>query len=89
VVRVKDGETIIIGGLLQDEMREVRGKIPILGDLPIMGNLFRTKQTVRTKTDLFVFITPRILSQTGHLPEAEEAEIKQQFLGPEHEQEGK
>jgi type IV pilus assembly protein PilQ len=89
VVRVKDGETIVIGGLLQDEMREVRGKIPILGDLPILGNLFRTNQTVHTKTDLFVFITPRILSQTGHLPEAEEAEIKQRFLGPEHEQEGR
>lgn len=89
VVRVKDGETIIIGGLLQDEMREARSKIPLLGDLPIFGRLFRTNQTVRTKTDLFVFITPRILSRTGHLPEAEEAEIKQRFLGPEHEQEGR
>jgi len=87
VVRIKDGETIIIGGLLQDEMRETRSKIPILGDLPLMGGLFRSKQAVRTKTDLFVFITPRILSQTGHLPEAEEAEIKRRFLGPDAEQE--
>ena len=67
-------------------MREARSKIPILGDLLILGGLFRTKQTIRTKTDLFVFITPRILSRTGHLPEAEEAKTKQQFLGPEHEQ---
>jgi type II secretory pathway component GspD/PulD (secretin) len=69
-------------------MREARSKIPILGELPILGGLFRTKQTERTKTDLFVFITPRILTRTGHLPEAEEAEIKQRFLVPEHEQEG-
>lgn len=87
VVRVKDGETIVIGGLLQDEMRETRGKVPILGHIPIMGRLFRTKQVVRTKTDLFVFISPRILSQTGHLPEAEEAEIKRRFLGSASEQE--
>ena len=89
VVRVKDGETIIIGGLLQDELRETRSKVPILGDLPLVGPLFRRKRIVQTDTDLFVFITPRILSQTGHLPEAEEAEIKRRFLGPEHEEEAK
>lgn len=88
VVRVKDGETIVIGGLLQDEMRETRGKVPVLGSVPIMGRLFRTRKIVRTKTDLFVFISPRILSKTGHLPEAEEADIKRRFLDPNSEQEG-
>ncbi len=88
VVRVKDGETIIIGGLLQDEMRETRGKVPVLGSVPIVGRLFRTKKIVRTKTDLFVFISPRILSKTGHLPESEEAEIKRRFLDPDSEQGG-
>jgi len=87
VVRVKDGETIVIGGLLQDEMRETRGKVPVLGSVPILGRLFRTKKIVRTKTDLFVFISPRILSQTGHLPESEEADIKRRFLDPDSEQE--
>lgn len=87
VVRVKDGETIIIGGLLQDEMRETRSKVPLLGDLPLMGGLFRSKQKVRTKTDLFLFITPRILSQTGHLPEAEESGLKSRFLSPDTERE--
>ncbi len=89
VVRVKDGETIIIGGLLQDELRETRSKVPILGDLPLLGRLFRRKRIVRTHTDLFLFITPTILSQTGHLPEEQEAEIKRRFLGPEGDEEGK
>jgi len=89
VVRVKDGETIIIGGLLQDEMRETRSKVPILGDLPLLGRLFRRKRIARTHTDLFLFITPRILTQTGHLPEDEEAEIKRRFLGSERGEEGK
>ncbi|MFQ5811042.1 MAG: type II secretion system protein GspD, partial [Armatimonadota bacterium] len=88
VVRVKDGETIIIGGLLQDELRETRSKVPVLGDLPLVGRLFRRKRIVQTHTDLFVFITPTILSQTGHLPEEQEAEIKRRFLGPEQGDDG-
>lgn len=89
VVRVKDGETIVIGGLLQSEMRQSRSKVPVLGDLPLVGRLFRRKRIVDTTTDLFIFITPRILSQTGHLPADEEAEIKRRFLGPEHAEEGR
>jgi type II secretory pathway component GspD/PulD (secretin) len=84
VVRVRNGETIIIGGLTQDELRETRRRIPLLGHLPLVGRLFRSKQSVQTRTELVIFITPRVLSRTGHLPNAqEEAAIKQRFLGEE------
>jgi type II secretory pathway component GspD/PulD (secretin) len=80
-VRVNDGQTIVIGGLTQQEQRDVRTKIPVLGDIPLLGPLFfRTKDVRSTKTELVLFITPRVLSDTGHLPEAEEQELKKRFL---------
>ncbi|MDF2440015.1 MAG: hypothetical protein JWN98_999 [Abditibacteriota bacterium] len=81
IVRVGDGGTIVIGGLKQQESREVRTRVPLLGDIPFLGPLlFRTKDIRNTNTELVIFITPRTLSDTGHLPEAEERALKQQFL---------
>jgi type II secretory pathway component GspD/PulD (secretin) len=80
IVRVGDGGTIVIGGLRQQESREVRTKIPILGDVPFIGSLFRTKDERSTQTELMIFITPRTLSDTGHLPAAEEENLKREFL---------
>jgi len=81
VVRVKDGQTIVIGGLVQQETRDVRTKVPVLGDIPILGPLlFQTKNVQTTQTELVLFITPRILSNTGHLPDAEERALKARFL---------
>ncbi len=80
MVRVRSGDTIVIGGLVQDELRETRSKVPILGDIPLIGRLFRSRHKTKTKTELVIFITPRILTQTGHLPEDEEAAIKERFL---------
>lgn len=80
-VRVGDGQTLIIGGLTQQETRDVRTKVPLLGDIPVLGPLFFQSKDVRTsKTELLLFITPRILSSTGHLPEAEEKKLKDRFL---------
>jgi type II secretory pathway component GspD/PulD (secretin) len=81
VVRVGDGQTIVIGGLTQQESRDVRTKVPILGDLPLLGPLFfQTRSTRTTQTELALFITPRILSDKGHLPAAEEQSLKDRFL---------
>ena len=60
-VRVKDGETIAIGGLTLDQEQSSQSKIPILGDLPIIGQIFRSQHHSTVKTDLVVFITPSIL----------------------------
>lgn len=62
VVRVEDGQTIVIGGLVStDKNRNVR-KIPILGDIPLIGYLFKRTSLTLKKTNLLVFITPHILS---------------------------
>lgn len=61
-VRVKDGETIVIGGLISDEERQIMSGIPILSDLPLIGNLFRTKSKSKNHSEIMMFITPRILA---------------------------
>ncbi len=61
LVLVKDGETIIIGGLIQDSSDVQIQKIPLLGDIPILGWLFRRKSTVRNRSELLIFVTPKIL----------------------------
>lgn len=61
-VTVNDGEIIALGGLLDDNERRTIQRIPILGDIPIIGQLFRSRSRTRTKTNLMVFIRPTILS---------------------------
>jgi general secretion pathway protein D len=58
---VDDGQIAIIGGLLSDDERRTLEKLPLLGDIPVLGNLFRSKAKQRTKTNLMVFIRPTIL----------------------------
>jgi type II secretory pathway component GspD/PulD (secretin) len=86
MVLVPDGKTIIIGGLVLNEIHESRRKVPILGDLPLIGQAFRSKDMDEKQTELVIFVTPRILSQTGHLPEQEEAELKARMLTDEQEE---
>jgi len=78
-VRVRDGQTIVIGGLRQGESRSVRRAIPILSEIPIIGNLFRSKKIQETTVDLAIFVTARLLSPTGHLPADEEAQIHERM----------
>jgi type IV pilus assembly protein PilQ len=79
-VRVNDGQTIVIGGLRQQESRDIRTKVPILGNIPLLGALFRGKDSRTTQSELVLFITPRLLSDTGHLPEDEERALTERFL---------
>ena len=66
IVRVRDGETIIIGGLLRRHKTETIKKLPILGDLPIVGAIFRHKDKERDlERELLVFITPHIIKDKG------------------------
>ncbi|RKY05622.1 hypothetical protein DRP77_00330 [Candidatus Poribacteria bacterium] len=60
-VIVRDGETVVIGGLMREERSERVERLPILGKLPIIGSLFSFKSQVRKKTDVLVFITPKII----------------------------
>ncbi len=60
-VSVKDGETIVLGGIMQNQVTSSVNKIPLLGDLPILGNLFQSKTKNVTKTELLVFLTPKVI----------------------------
>jgi type II secretory pathway component GspD/PulD (secretin) len=81
---VKDGETVMIGGLSQRQIEESSTKIPILGDLPLIGGLFRSRAKTAVNSELVVFITPHILTTEGRLAdEAEEQRIRERFLRPE------
>ena len=62
-VLIKSGETLAIGGLLQDEMTKGRAKVPIAGDIPLFGYLFQERLNTRTKRNLLVFVTPTIIRQ--------------------------
>jgi len=60
-VLVDDGQVIVLGGLIEDRIRETEQKVPLLGDIPFLGALFRSKSTNRDKANLMVFIHPTIL----------------------------
>jgi len=64
-IRARDGETIIIGGLTQRQSERVDRKIPLLGDLPLIGGLFRSSHSRSIDTELVIFVTPRIIDPTA------------------------
>ena len=61
-VRIKDGETLIIGGMLRDSETKQVQKIPVLGDLPYIGAIFRSTSTEKTKEEMIIMITPKIIT---------------------------
>ncbi len=60
-VRVANGETAILGGIFEQDTKDETNKVPLLGDIPILGNLFRDNYKQDNKTELMIFLTPRIL----------------------------
>ena len=60
-VLVDDGGMIVLGGLIEDRLTESEQRVPVLGRIPLLGNLFRVRNTQKTKTNLMVFIRPRVL----------------------------
>ena len=62
-VLVSDGQTVVLGGIYETERRETISKVPFLGDIPVLGNLFKSKQRIDNKAELLIFVTPRILTE--------------------------
>ncbi len=62
-VRVNNGETLVLGGIFDGTENSSVSKVPLLGDVPVLGNLFKTTGKERSKTELIIFITPRILDE--------------------------
>ncbi len=70
---VKNGETVIIGGLVKDKTSKTVTKIPLLGDIPILGNLFRHTKNDKDKISLVIMITPYIVKRSADLGKLKEA----------------
>jgi type IV pilus assembly protein PilQ len=66
-VLVNDGETVVLGGIYETENRDDVNKVPVLGDIPGLGFLFRTKSTLTNRAELLIFVTPRILRDGARL----------------------
>jgi len=62
-VLVENGGTVVIGGIFTQEEREDVSKVPLLGDLPVLGHLFKNKSRTSSKTELLIFLTPKVVSE--------------------------
>ncbi len=67
VVVTPSGQSVVIGGLIQDNQTKVESKTPVLGDLPLLGAAFRRRVEQNTKTELLIFLTPRIIKHPSEL----------------------
>ena len=63
-VRIKDGETLVIAGMINEEEQKSVGKVPILGDLPAIGSMFRSSSSQKRKNEMVIMITPKIVTDT-------------------------
>lgn len=66
-VIVRDGDTIVIGGIIGHDASETEWKVPLLGDIPLLGWLFKTHSTTHRKTNMFIFITPHIVANPADM----------------------
>ena len=64
-VTVNDGETIVMGGIIKDEVQQINDKVPFLGDIPFLGRFFQSKSTKSTKQNMLVFVTTRLVKPDG------------------------
>lgn len=76
VVVTKHGTTVVIGGLIETKKDEVSRKIPVLGDIPLLGNLFKRKSTKDVKTELVMFLTPYVVQRPTEIAELTKDETR-------------
>ena len=72
-VSVYDGQTVVLGGLMREDVQKTEDKVPIIGDIPLVGRAFRTNTEQHTKKNLVIFVTAKIVTPAG-LPLNEEEE---------------
>jgi type IV pilus assembly protein PilQ len=66
-VLVNDGETVVLGGIFETERRDAEDKVPLLGDIPGLGRLFKRTNTISNKRELLIFVTPKILREGSNI----------------------
>ncbi|MBL9149386.1 MAG: hypothetical protein JNM94_11895 [Phycisphaerae bacterium] len=82
-VTVKDGQTVVIGGLIQDRFERIERKIPLLGDIPLIGLLFRNKSESGSKTELLIVLTPHVVTSPEQIDELSKKGLEKATLPPE------
>jgi type II secretion system protein D len=82
-VTVRDGQTVVIGGLVQDRYERIEKKIPLLGDLPLVGMLFRNTQETTAKTELLIVLTPHVMTNDRKAGELSDKMIDKLSVPPE------
>lgn len=73
---MKDGQTVVISGILRQEDNDIVRKIPLLGDIPLLGELFKSREKSVVDKELLVFITPRVVGSTEQLPDVMKPETQ-------------
>jgi general secretion pathway protein D len=71
-VSVYDGQTVVLGGLMREDVQKTEDKTPILGDIPLLGRLFRTNAEQHIKRNLVIFVTARLVTPGGQLVNSQE-----------------
>ncbi|MFO0827956.1 MAG: secretin N-terminal domain-containing protein [Phycisphaerales bacterium] len=79
-VTVKDGQTVVIGGLIQDRFERTDRKIPLLGDIPLIGLLFQNKSEAATKTELLIVLTPHVVTTPEQIKDLSDKAIDKATL---------
>lgn len=77
VVTMNSGATVVIGGLIRDDKTRVQTKVPLIGDMPLVGPLFRSQRDLSQKTNLLIFITPHVMATQEELLEMTEKKRQQ------------
>jgi len=76
-VAVKDGETVVLGGIISNQVSTTTNKIPLLGDIPFFGNLFKSTTSTKQKTELLVFLVPHVIRNSDDARAYKDSIIKQ------------
>ena len=81
-VSVWDGQTVVLGGLMREDVQKVEDRTPLLGDLPLFGRLFRTNVDQHIKRNLIIFVTARLVNPAGQPTNPTEEEEEQETVSP-------
>lgn len=81
-VAIRNGQTVVIGGLMEDRRTETINKVPLVGDIPLLGEAFKRREKKNTKTELLIFLTPHVAAQPDALQGMSQTEMEGSKLVP-------
>jgi general secretion pathway protein D len=80
-VSIWDGQTVALGGLIREDVQKVNDKVPVLGDIPIVGRAFRSKVDQHLKRNLTIFVTARLIDPAGQ-PLLADSSLEEEVVEP-------